>query len=87
MNDKKYIERELLIIWLENLKASEYIINSIKNNEKWPPADVEEKQYAVWNHVYNLQYKCSKCKQLTEQRNIDILYKRCPHCGAYMTNY
>jgi hypothetical protein len=85
--NNKYINVETLIIWLENLCVSKYIIEALKNNKKWPPADVEEKQYGIWTHAYSLKYQCSNCKQLTEQRNIDILYHRCPHCGAHMTNY
>ena len=40
--DKKYIEKAPLIAWLENMNVSEYIINSVKSDVKFPPANVKE---------------------------------------------
>ena len=48
-----YIKKESLCAWLENMGVSDYIINTIKDDEHFPTADVEE------------VVRCGECKTIS----------------------
>lgn len=89
---KRYIEKESLLVWLENMLVDEYIIKAIDNNIKFPPANVEEKIQGEWIMRLN-DCECSNCKTRFRFNKADIdtysnfyNFDRCPKCGAIMTN-
>ena len=59
-----YIEKEPLCAWLENMGVSAYIVETIRNEEHFPTADVVE------------VVRCSECKHLNVL-NIPGLYAFC----------
>lgn len=77
-----YIEKEPLCAWLENLGVSDYIINTIKDENHFPTAKVEKVKYGKWLPQILLGQKvwdCSECKTLGSPH-----WKRCPICEAKM---
>ena len=43
--NKEYIEREVIVAFLENMAASRYLIQCFENKERFPAADVVEVTY------------------------------------------
>lgn len=92
MSNEKYIDKETLIIWLENMKASDYIIKSIKDDNKWPPANVRENIETEFD-MYLSHCVCKNCgTQFRFNRCDNIIYTNfsntdyCPKCGAKIKN-
>lgn len=91
MDTKRYIDKETLLIWLENMCVSEYIRKCINDNNKFQPANVRESVHAIWEY-HEDNYFCSKCHVGNESsytgEPIDSRYFHyCPNCGAIMDNY
>lgn len=77
-----FIDKLPLCAWLEEMRVPDYIINTIKSEEHFPDANVEEVIHAKWEINCDGYYPyCSHCK--TEPKN-GVMSKRCPECGARM---
>ena len=88
----KFINVETLIIWLENMKVSDYIIKALKDDNKWPPANVRENIETEFDMYLN-HCICKNCMTQFRFDRSDIntytnLYNTdyCPKCGAKIKN-
>jgi hypothetical protein len=89
---KEYIEREAVVAFIENMAASQYLIQCFKNKEHFPAADVEPVRHAHWTGMEG--DTCSEClHNLTEIMDADSYFAigfnpndlvACPFCGAKM---
>lgn len=88
----RYIGKETLLIWLENMCVSEYIRKCIDDDKKFKPANVRENISSSW--ILGLNHcQCNNCKTKfrfdrsnTEFYSNFINFDHCPKCGSKMTN-
>lgn len=76
---KEYIEREAVVVFLENIAASRYLIQCFENKEKFPAADVVPVRHGEWLKHNNYYKECSLCGFLEYNSS-----NYCPNCGAHM---
>ena len=65
----RYIEKEPLCAWLENIGVSEYIIKSIENEDKFPTADVAPK-----SEVERLEKEIERLRLIIKKK-VDEYYR------------
>jgi hypothetical protein len=80
---KEYIEREAVVVFLENMAASQYLIQCFEDKGHFPAADVEPVRHGKW--IEDLYAEkcgdayCSECNHF-DWSNL----KYCSNCGAKM---
>ncbi|MEE0944902.1 MAG: hypothetical protein UIM24_05595 [Clostridia bacterium] len=77
-----YIKKEPLCAWLEHMGVSRYIIDTIKNEEHFPNADVVEVKHGEWITDENGVVICSECGEEHEWQDFRPPY--CDMCGSKM---
>ena len=79
-----YIKRETVIAFLENIAASQYLIQCFQDKERFPAENVKLEQHGEWKNSEILSMMCcSECGvgDLDIHRN---KFDYCPYCGAKM---
>ena len=81
---KEYIEREIVVAFLENMAASRYLIQCFEDKEKFPAADVAPVVHGEWIPIVSYfhgkpdgRYYCSVCHRVETMKGI-----YCRLCGA-----
>lgn len=83
---KEYIERKAVVVFLENMAASRYLIQCFEDKEKFPAANVVPVVHGKWMLIGADDndmpiYRCSVCG--TKRFGRDYY---CGHCGTKMGN-
>lgn len=84
--NKEYIERDAAVAFLENMEASEHLIQCFEDKEKFPSADVAPIEHGEWIPIVSYfhgkptdKYYCSVCHRVETMKGI-----YCRLCGALM---
>lgn len=83
-----YIKKEPLCAWLEQMGVSDYVINTIKDEEHFPSADVVEVKHSRWENIsgFDVCNICGTSPAYCEPKpnNKKGYPPYCHNCGAKM---
>ena len=83
--NKEYIERDAVVVFLENMAASRYLIQCFESKEQFPAADVAPVRHGEWILYKDGSGTCNQCGITANNIwDYDGWQNYCGHCGARM---